>query len=545
MTETLPNKNRITAASALSTLASLLWLPQAALLAVCIGRMAAGSGDVLLPVAGFVVLRLVQAGVQALSERLAFRAARAELSGLRSRVVTLLAGHAPFDAARPSSGLAASALAEQAELIVPYLSRFRPARFRATVVPVAIFLVIFPLSWLAALALLIALPVIPLFMALIGWRAKAASEAQLGAVGTFNGFLLDRLRGMATIRGLGAVGGAEARLAAMAGDLRDRTMAVLRIAFLSSAVLELFSALGVAMVAVYVGFHLLGALPFGAWGARLSLPEGMFILLLAPAFFEPMRDLAAVWHDRAAGEAALDKLDGLVHSGMTFAGALSRPIRSGEEVKPPSVLLEAAQPAREDSRPVSFSVAAGEHVALTGPSGSGKSTAIGLIAGLVPLASGRVLLGGVPMAGEGAATLRAGMAWLGQEPHLLPLSLAENVRAGREISDEDVAAALSLAGLSRLAALRGGTPLGEDGAGLSGGEVMRLALARAAASPAGLILADEPTAHLDRATADAVTEGLLRLARGRTLIVATHDPRLVARLDRTIAMAPASSEAAA
>ncbi|KFI32366.1 ABC transporter ATP-binding protein [Haematobacter missouriensis] len=534
----------ITAASALSTLASLLWLPQAALLAVCIGRMAAGFGDVLLPVGGFFLVRLVQAGVQALSERLAFRGARAELSQLRSAVVGSLAGHAPFDAARPSSGLAASVLAEQAELIVPYLSRFRPARFRATVVPVVIFLVILPLSWLAALALLIALPVIPLFMALIGWRAKAASDAQLGAVGTFNGFLLDRLRGMATIRGLGAVGGAESRLAAMAGDLRDRTMAVLRIAFLSSAVLELFSALGVAMVAVYVGFHLLGELPFGAWGARLSLPEGMFILLLAPAFFEPMRDLAAVWHDRASGEAALDKLDGLAPAGTAFAGALALPVRVGE-AKPPSVLLEAAQPARQDSRPVSFSVAAGEHVALTGASGSGKSTAIGLIAGLVPLGSGRVLVGGIPMAGDGAATLRAGMAWLGQEPHLLPLSLAENVRAGREISDEAVAAALSLAGLSRVAAVRGSRPLGEDGAGLSGGEAMRLALARAAASPAGLILADEPTAHLDSATADAVTEGLLRLARGRTLIVATHDPRLVARMDRTIAIDPPRGEAAA
>jgi len=292
-----------------------------------------------------------------------------------------------------------------------------------------------------------------------------------------------------------------------------------------------------------VGFHLLGELPFGAWGARLSLTEGMFILLLAPAFFEPMRDLAAVWHDRASGEAAFDALDRLVPSGMTYAGALARPSRAGE-AEPPSVVLEAAQPARENGRPVSFNVAAGEHVALIGPSGSGKSTAIGLIAGLVPLVSGRVLVGGVPMAGD-AATLRAGMAWLGQEPHLLPLSLAENVRAGREISDEDLAAALSLAGLSRVAALRGGVPLGEDGAGLSGGEAMRLALARAAASPSGLILADEPTAHLDSVTANAVMEGLLTLARGRTLIVATHDPRLIARLDRAIAVSPSTTGVAA
>lgn len=543
MTETLPRKNRLALASALSVLASLLWLPQAALIALCVGRMAAGSADLLGPVGGFALFRLAQAGVQALSERLAFRNARAELSVLRLRVVTALAQQPPFDPARPASGLAASALAEQAELIVPYLSRFRPARFRATVVPVVIFLVILPISWLAALALLIALPVIPLFMALIGWRAKAASEAQLSAVGTFNGFLLDRLRGMTTIRGFGAVGVAEARLATMAADLRDRTMAVLRIAFLSSAVLELFSALGVAMVAVYVGFHLLGELPFGAWGVRLSLTEGMFILLLAPAFFEPMRDLAAVWHDRASGEAALDTLNGLSRSDVTFAGALAEP--GAVNARAISVRLEGAQPARLAARSVTFSIASGEHVALTGPSGSGKSTAIGMIAGLVPLASGRVLLGGVPMEEATAAALRSDIAWLGQGPGLMALSLSGNVRAGRDLSDEAVAGALSLAGLTRVAGVRGAAPLGEDGAGLSGGEAMRLALARAAASPAGLILADEPTAHLDRETADAVTEGLLRLARGRTLIVATHDPRLIARMDRVIAVEASAREAAA
>ncbi|MES2533856.1 MAG: ABC transporter transmembrane domain-containing protein, partial [Pseudomonadota bacterium] len=147
------------------------------------------------------------------------------------------------------------------------------------------------------------------------------SEAQMVEMGGMNAFLLDRLRGLATLRALGAVDATAERLGDAAQSLRQRTMAVLRIAFLSSAVLELFSALGVAMVAAYVGFHLLGTLPFGAWGHRLSLGEGLFVLLLAPAFFEPLRELSAVWHDRAAGEAALEALDRLAQVGEALPGA--------------------------------------------------------------------------------------------------------------------------------------------------------------------------------------------------------------------------------
>src|SRR6478752_4170039 len=140
------------------------------------------------------------------------------------------------------------------------------------------------------------------------------------AMGSMNAFLLDRLRGLATLRALDAVDATAQRLGESAQSLRTRTMAVLRIAFLSSAVLELFSALGVAMVAAYVGFHLLGTLDFGTWGEQLNLGQGLFILLLAPAFFEPLRDLAAVWHDRAAGEAALNGLKQLGHHGLALPG---------------------------------------------------------------------------------------------------------------------------------------------------------------------------------------------------------------------------------
>ncbi|PZQ47181.1 MAG: thiol reductant ABC exporter subunit CydD [Rhodovulum sulfidophilum] len=526
-------------------LAPLLWIPQAALLALGIGRIAQGGGvaAVLLPAAGVLVLGALRAGLDHLGGRLAFAAARAELSRLRAAAVGRLARVSPLDTRRPPSGYAASVIAEEAETITPYLARFQPARLRATVVPFAILVAVLPFSWATALALLIAMPVIPVFMALIGWRAQAASAARLVEAGALNAFLLDRLRGLDTIRGLGAVDLTAARLGAEAERFRDGTMAVLRIAFLSSAVLELFAALGVAMVAVWVGFHLLGQIGFGAWGGQLTLAQGLFILLLAPAFFEPLRELAAVWHDRAAGAAALAALETLGAEAERLPEGATGPAPAGA----PSVRLRglgysypggAAALAGFD-----LSVAAGESIALTGPSGAGKSTLLALIAGLAEPASGDILLDGAPAA---AARRRAGVAWLGQAPAIFAGSMARNVALGRpEIGPDAIAGALRFARLGEVAAARGAAPIGEGGRGLSGGEALRLAIARAAATPGvRLILADEPTAHLDAATAAEITEMLVALGRGRTMIVATHDPRLAGRLDRAVALSPGLEAAA-
>lgn len=527
-------------------LAALLWLPQAALLAMGIGNVAAGRGmaDIEWLVAGVVTIGIARALLDAVGSRLAFRAARHVLSEKRKRSITTLSARSPLDMDRPASGHAASVLAEQAEAIVPYLSRFRPARLKATIVPVAIVLCVLPISWAAAVVLLISAPLIPIFMALIGWRAKAASEQQLVEMGGMNGFLLDRLRGLATIRSLDAVELTAGRLRANAESLRTRTMAVLRIAFLSSAVLELFAALGVAMVAVYIGFHLLGQLNFGAWGERLSLNEGLFILLLAPAFFEPLRELSSVWHDRAAGEAAMDALDRLSENGIAMSGAGSsgnRPIfPTGGASR---VRIESLRFRHSTGKPAVFDgfdlhVAPGERVALLGASGTGKSTLLALMAGLAPYQSGRISIGGTPLTVTTAAELRAGIAWVGQKPHIFAGSVSDNVALGRpEVGPNETQIALQKAALSEVANAHGHASVGEGGSGLSGGEVLRLAIARAAANPdAGLILADEPTAHLDTATANHITESLLAISAGKTLIVATHDPVLANRMDRIITL---------
>lgn len=526
--------------------AALLWIPQAALLAHAVQRLANGAGlaDMLAPACAFLALGVLRASSEAWGARRLFAASRLHLAQLRSDAAQALASRSPLDRERLASGRAASALAEQAEAVLPWLVRYQPARMRTMLAPPVIALAVFYYSWTAALILVVAAPLIPVFMAVIGWRAKAASEAQLQVIGGMSGFLLDRLRGLSTLRALGAVDTTAQRVRASAESVRASTMRVLRIAFLSSTALELFSALGVALVAVYVGFHLLGEIGPGSWGARLTLAEGLFILLLAPAFFEPLRELAAVWHDKASGEAALKELEQLQHAGLALPGALAMPasqnLPAGRAPVAPSVDIEGMVLQHPGEAPLfdgeDLYVRAGEHLALVGPSGSGKTTLLSVIAGLAPASGGAVRIGGVPLDAQSAADLRAGMAWIGQKPHVFSGSVRGNVSLERDGIDSAAAgAAVRRAGLGHVGHGTPGDSLGEGGLGLSGGELVRLALARAVCAPhAGLLLADEPTAHLDRDTAAGVIDALVELAQGRTLIVATHDLTLAARMKRVV-----------
>lgn len=519
-------------------LAALLWLPQAGILAYAIGRLAdtGFDGSIYYCAAGIFALGCLRSLLDSAGAAKAFDAARQELSRLRTNAVSALAQRSPLDVTRPSSGEAASILAEQAEMVVPYLSRFVPVRIRLMLVPMAILAVVLWYSWAAALVLMVAAPLIPIFMALIGWRAKAASEKQLTALGGMNGFLLDRLRGLSTIRTFHAVDATANRLRDNAETLRSKTMSVLRIAFLSSAVLELFAAIGVAMVAVYIGFHLLGQLNFGAWGHKLTLAEGLFVLLLSPAFFEPLRDLSAVWHDRAAGEASIDALEKLAEHSMPVIGKEGSQTTKGGA---PTVALCNINFGYGTGAKIfnnfSLNIAAGEHVALLAPSGYGKSTVLALIAGLTAPQTGKIEIGDVELTDDTAAALRTRMSWIGQKPHIFAGSARQNVTLGRQAGVEITTAIIDDMALGHVLGVTGNSLIGENGAGISGGEALRMALSRAAVDPdADIILADEPTAHLDQETATIIADNLLKLAKGKTLIVATHDETLARRMDRIV-----------
>jgi ATP-binding cassette subfamily C protein CydD len=437
-----------------------------------------------------------------------------------------------------SSAELAALHTQKLPLLMPYLLRYRPAMLRVRVIPVIFLVLVASVSWVAALVLLLAGPLIPLFMALVGMAAKEASSRQMAEIGDMNRLLIDRIAALPDARLLGGARRVEADFGEAAEGLRARTMAVLRIAFLSSTVLELFSAIGVALVAVYVGFSLLGEITIGTWGAPLTLGQGVFILLLAPEFFQPLRDLAAAWHDKAAAEAVMDEMATL-------------------EDRAPSQILGAAQPAqrlpgpatirlhgvivRRGAREIALpdlDIAPSEAVALTGESGAGKSTLLDAITGLAVPEAGRITVAGVALEAGTADAWRARCAMVPQGVHVPDVTLRAYLDPRGQA--DDPGPGLALANAEEIVrALPDGleTRLGETGAGVSGGELRRLMLARAFLSGADVILADEPTADLDAGTGRQIIDALRALREaGATLVVATHDPALIAAMDRSVAV---------
>lgn len=519
-------------AAGLSVLAGLVWPVQAAVVAWALGDVLTGaSPSPLWAALGFAGLGLLRLAVTFGAEAQSQAAAEAILARARAGIVATEARRAG-DSSFGGAGSVAALAGEKLDLLAPYVLRYAPARARVMVLPLVILGLAFWHSWAVGVVLLISGPLIPVFMALIGMAAKEASARQMAEIGTLNDFLVERLSALVDIRLLGAADQILQGFERQAGDLRRRTMAVLGVAFLSSTVLELFAAIGVAMVAVYVGFSLLGALDFGAWGADLTPRAGIFLLLLAPEFYQPLRDLSAAWHDKAAATAVIDEMAAYsLDAGAQLPGTGGPAARlSG----PAGVRLSGCVTPEGKALP-DITIAPGERIALVGASGTGKTSALRLMAGLDLPQAGSVIVAGQRLTAENADAWRARLGWMPQAPHFLTGSLRQNLTLGRS---GDVAGALDLAAVGAVVqALPQGlaTRLGETGAGLSGGEARRITLARAVFAGPDLVLADEPTADLDAETADKVTKGLLALAAlGITLVVATHDMALAARMDRVI-----------
>ncbi|WP_136439648.1 ABC transporter ATP-binding protein/permease [Pacificoceanicola onchidii] len=514
----------------LAVLAGLIWPLQAALLAWVMAELlkAPATAPVLIAPMGFAALAVVRALIDVSSQRILAEAADVRIMALRSEIVareSTLSQDSRFG----NAGALAAMAAEKLEAVRPWLLRYKPARTKAAVLPLVIFFLALWHSWAVAVVLLAAGPLIPVFMALVGWAAKAASARQMVEVGALSDLLVDRLAALSDFRLIGAGDAVIDGFAAASDSLRDRTMAVLRVAFLSSTVLELFSAIGVAMVAVWVGFSLLGELKWGAWGGALSPIAGIYLLLLAPDYFQPLRDLAAAWHDRAAAEAVLQELQDWRTE--------DRPLRMGggatdADLRGAEVYVSGLH--FRNRRYPDLTVSPGDSLAIIGSSGSGKTSLLRLLAGLERPDRGAILLNDQMLDDDVAESWRAGIGWMPQAPHFLDRSLRYNIGFGARL-DPAVIDAAQLHGV--LAALPEGdqTRLGARGAGLSGGEARRITLARALHGAPRLLLADEPTADLDAQTADEIIDSLLAFsAAGGTLMVSTHDPKLIARLDRVI-----------
>ncbi|MDF1801545.1 ABC transporter ATP-binding protein/permease [Thalassovita sp.] len=516
-------------ASGLLVAAGLLWPIQALAIAWAVSSWAAGDLTPSLPcAAAFLLAALLKAGLEIRAGALSFRLADTLIHDQRQAI---LARESRLLRADVSSAEIGALLSQKLPLLSPYVTRYRPAMMRVRVLPLVMLALIFSISWAAGLVLLVAGPLIPVFMALVGMAAKEASIRHMAEIGDMNRLLIDRIAALPDLHLLNAQTRSRDDFTRAADSLRQRTMAVLRVAFLSSTVLELFAAIGVAMVAVYVGFSLLGEIPFGAYATPLTLFEGIFLLLLAPEYFQPLRDLAAAWHDKAGAEAVLDELDTLSQTApapILGQGLPVPPLPGAATLRLQGVSVQRG--ARSLLLP-DLSLAPGDSLALTGPSGAGKSTMLDVISGLLP-AKGTVTVCGQPLTHETADAWRARLALVPQEAHVPDVTLAQFLDP--QGHGRDPAKALRLAQADGIvAALPHGmdTRLGETGAGVSGGELRRLLLARAFLNEAQIILADEPTADLDTATAGRIISALQAAAnQGKTVIAATHDPALIAAL---------------
>ena len=530
-----PIRRPLRLASMFGVVSSLIWVLQAAVVALAIGGLLApesGAEPHMATAAiAFVACGILRAVLTYYAEGLLFAAGTRVVTKAREEIVR----REMRTSGSAGAGSTAALASEKLDVITPYITRYAPARARVMIVPLVILILGFWFSWAVGVVLLVTGPLIPVFMALVGMAAREASQRQMADIGSLNDLLIERLAALADIRLLDAGSSVISGFSSGAEQLRARTMNVLRIAFLSSTVLELFAAIGVAMVAVYVGFALLGAIGFGSYAMPLSPAAGIFLLLLAPDYYQPLRDLSAAWHDKAAALAVAGELS--EWRAQRPPVMLGSGARAGKLHGPAEINLQgvAVQSGNRLIRFPNMTIRAGESVALMGPSGAGKTTLLRLIAGLASPVEGTLHVAGKELGTGTADAWRARLGWMPQAPHFLNSSLADNVSFG-QTGDLDEALRAAAVG-SVVDALPGGKQalLGETGGGLSGGEARRITLARAIFARPDILLADEPTADLDPETADMVMAGMRQLSeRGCSLVVATHDRELAARMDRII-----------
>jgi ATP-binding cassette subfamily C protein CydD len=500
-------------------------------LGLALGRLAGqeAEGPVLAAAALLLLGAGLRAGAAGGAELFGVRAARRALRGLRGELTLRLFSRRQGPGASP--GEIAAALTEEVEAQEGLRARFAPLRAAAAVSPLVIAGAAALASWPCALILLATFVPLIAVSAVVGLASRAEAERQFLALERLSASFSDRVQNLPLVLAFGAERVEGAKIAGDAMELAARTLKVLRTAFLSSAALEFFSALAIALVAVYAGFSLLGLLPFRP-PETLTPARAFFVLALAPEFYLPLRRLAGAYHDKQVGEAALART-------IALLPPAEAPPRPRALAAPPEVRFEGVETRPGPSTsigPVSFAAAPGTLLALVGPTGSGKTTLLGLLLGVGRLSAGRILIDGAPL--EESDDLSAAIGWVSQAPLFLPATLAENLALGRSgVTRDDLRRAAETAGLAPLLAGRAAgldLMLDERGSGLSGGERRRIALARAILTPAPLLLLDEPTADLDPTAEAEIIGSILRLRGGRTLIAATHAPALIARADLVV-----------
>ncbi|MFE2930073.1 thiol reductant ABC exporter subunit CydD [Streptomyces sp. NPDC059278] len=470
-----------------------------------------------------------------LTELAAYRASAAVKSELRGRLLERAASLGPGWLSGQRTGSLVALATRGVDALDDYFARYLPQLGLTVVVPVAVLARIVTEDWVSAAIIVVTLPLIPLFMILIGWATQSRMDRQWRLLSRLSGHFLDVVAGLPTLKVFGRAKAQAESIRTITSQYRRATLRTLRIAFLSSFALELLATLSVALVAVTIGMRLVHG--------ELDLYTGLVVLILAPEAYLPIRQVGAQYHAAAEGLSAAEEIFAVLETEPRKAGTADVPASLRLELEGVTVRHEGrTEPSLSEA---SLVVDEGETVALVGPSGVGKSTLLDVVLGFTAPDEGRVRIGGADLATLAPERWRERIAWVPQRPYLFAGTIAENVRLARPDADDSaVTAALRDAGAHDFVAeLPDGarTLIGEDGAGLSAGQRQRLALARAFLADRPLLLLDEPTASLDGETEAGIVEAVRRLAVGRTVLLVVHRPALLAVADRVVTLEPGAT----
>nr|WSW68043.1 thiol reductant ABC exporter subunit CydD [Streptomyces sp. NBC_00995] len=532
----------LAAVVALGVAGAALIIAQAMLVAeVVVGGFEDGltGGDLRTPLLLLATVALGRALVAWLTELAAYRAGAAVKSELRGRLLARAAELGPDWLSGQRTGSLVALATRGIDALDDYFARYLPQLGLAVVVPVAVLARIVTEDWVSAAVIVVTLPLIPLFMILIGWATQSRMDRQWRLLSRLSGHFLDVVAGLPTLKVFGRAKAQAESIRTITSQYRQATLKTLRIAFLSSFALELLATLSVALVAVTIGMRLVHG--------ELDLYTGLIVLILAPEAYLPIRQVGAQYHAAAEGLSAAEEIFTVLETEPRLSGTQDAPLSLRLEVE--EVTVRHAGRTEPSLAAASLVVDQGETVAVVGPSGVGKSTLLNVVLGFVTPDEGQVRVGGTDLAALSPERWRERIAWVPQRPHLFAGSIAENVRLARPGADDSaVTTALHEAGAyDFVAALPEGadTLLGEDGAGLSAGQRQRLALARAFLADRPVLLLDEPTASLDGETEAGIVDAVRRLAVGRTVLLVVHRPALLSVADRVVALAPAGVTSAA
>lgn len=525
----------------LGVLSSIFLLVQAALLATILHQLIIEHTDKydLIPYfAGLVAVVAARALCSWGREIAGYRCGEQIRVYIRQLILDKLRELGPAYIKGKPAGAWATLLLEQVEDMHDFFARYLPQMSLSVLVPFVILIVVFPINWAAGLIFLITAPLVPMFMALVGMKAAEANRKNFKALQRLSGHFYDRLQSMTTIRLFDRTR-AETEIMRGASEVfRVRTMDVLKIAFLSSAVLEFFTSISIALTAVYFGFAFIGELNFGDYGVGVTLFAGLFILILAPEFYQPLRDLGTFYHAKQQAVGAAESIVDFIETDVETVRSGETKLTDANNISITAKELEVYSPeGKKLLGPISFTLNPAQTTALVGPSGAGKTTLINAILGFLPY-KGSLTINGIERSELDLTNWREQISWVGQNPLLLHGSIRDNITLGKsDVSSDVIENALNESFSAEFVNQHGlDYAISDRSGGLSVGQAQRLALARAMVQNGHFWLLDEPTASLDARSEKLVMQGLAKQVKGKTTLMVTHQLTPLKNVEQILVM---------